>query len=70
VLRLLRANLILGAANLTEPNRKPYSEFSIGLDNLGFGKFRFFRFDYVRAYQGGYRGDGVVFGLKFLNILD
>jgi len=70
LLRLLRANLVLGAANLAVPDRKPYSEASIGLDNLGFGKFRFFRFDYVRAYQGGYRGDGVVFGLKFLNILD
>ena len=66
----LKATLVIGAANLAVPNRKPYNEFSIGLDDLGFGKFKIFRIDYVRAYQGGFLEDGVVFGLKFLNILD
>ena len=70
LLNKLRASLVLGYHHLATPEMKPYSEVSIGLDNLGFGKFRFFRFDYVRSYQSGYRGDGVVFGLKFLNILD
>lgn len=70
LLNKLKSNLVLGFHNLAIPEKKPYNEVSIGLDNLGFGKFRIFRVDYVRAYQGGYLEDGVVFGLKFLNILD
>ena len=70
LLNKLKSTLILGFHNLAIPDRKPYSEISIGLDNLGFGKFKLFRFDYVRSYQNGYQGDGVVFGLKILNALD
>lgn len=70
LVNLLRANLVIGFHNLTLPNQKPYSEASVGLDNLGFGKVRFFRIDYVRSYQSGFQTDGVVFGLKFLNILN
>ena len=70
VLKYLQSQLVLGFHNLAVPNRKPYQEFSVGLDNLGFGKYRFFRVDYVRSYQSGYQGDGVIFGLKFLNILE
>ncbi|AWI27096.1 DUF5686 and carboxypeptidase regulatory-like domain-containing protein [Flavobacterium pallidum] len=70
LLNLLKAKLILGAHNLAVPDRKPYQEFTVGLDNLGFGKFRMLRVDYVRSYQNGFIGDGVVFGLKFLNILE
>ncbi|WP_298155546.1 DUF5686 and carboxypeptidase regulatory-like domain-containing protein [Flavobacterium sp.] len=69
LLNLLKTKLILGFHNLAVPDRSPYQEFSVGLDNLGFGKFRLFRIDYVRSYQNGYQGDGVVFGLKLLNIL-
>ena len=70
LLKYLQSQLVLGFHNLAVPDRKPYQEFSVGLDNLGFGKYRFFRVDYVRAYQGGYQGDGVIFGLKFLNVLE
>jgi hypothetical protein len=70
LLNKLKANLILGYHNLSIPDRKPYHEFSVGLDNLGFGKFKIFRFDYVRSYQSGMKTEGVVFGLKFLNVLD
>ncbi|MEO8515306.1 MAG: DUF5686 and carboxypeptidase regulatory-like domain-containing protein [Flavobacterium sp.] len=70
LLNKLKSNLIFGYHNLSEPNRKPYHEFSVGLDNLGFGKFKIFRFDYVRSYQSGFQMDGVVFGLKILNVLD
>jgi hypothetical protein len=52
---------------LGTPNKKPYNEFNIGLDHLGFGKFKMFRIDYVRTYEGGVKTDGFVFGLKFLN---
>ena len=70
LLKLLQSQLVLGFHNLAVPDRKPYQEFSIGLDNLGLKKFRFFRVDYVRSYQNGYQGDGVIFGLKFLNLLE
>lgn len=66
----LQSQLVLGFHNLAIPGRKPYQEFTVGLDNLGFGKFRMFRIDYVRSYQDGYQGDAIVFGLKFLNIIE
>jgi len=70
LLNKLQTQLVLGFHNLAVPERKPYQEFTVGLDNLGFGKFRMLRVDYVRSYQNGYQGDGVIFGLKFLNILE
>lgn len=70
LLNKLKSNLIFGFHNLSVPKTKPYSEITIGLDNLGFGKFKLFRIDYIRSYQNGYQGDGVIFGLKILNILE
>ena len=70
LLNLLKSNLVLGFHNLSIPNAKPYSEFTIGLNNLGFGKFKLFRIDYIRSYQNGFQGDGIIFGLKFLNVLE
>jgi Family of unknown function (DUF5686)/CarboxypepD_reg-like domain len=69
LLNKLKTNLIFGYHNLSVPNRKPYHEFSIGLDNLGFGKYKWLRLDYFRSYQNGYRGDVIVLGLKFLSFL-
>jgi hypothetical protein len=70
LLNKLKSTLILGFHELSIPNKKPYSELSIGLDNLGVGKFKLFRVDYVRSYQNGYQGDGIVIGLKILNFMD
>lgn len=70
LLSKLKSTLILGAHALSTPNNKPYTEVTVGLDNLGFGKFKMLRVDYIRSYQNGFQGDGVVFGLKFLNILE
>lgn len=70
LLNKLKSTLNLGFHSLEIPNTKPYSEFTIGLDNLGFGKFRMLRVDYVHSYQNGIEQNGVVFGLKFLNILE
>ena len=70
LLNKLQSQLVLGFHNLAVPDRKPYQEFTIGLDNLGFGKLKFLRIDYVRSYQGGYLGDAVVFGIKFLDIIE
>lgn len=65
LLNKLQWNLIGGFHQINMPNRKPYQEFTIGFDNIGFGKMRFLRIDYVRSYQNGFQGDGVMFGLKF-----
>ncbi len=70
LLNKLQSQLVLGFHNLAVPARKPYQEFTIGLDNLGFGKLKFLRVDYVRSYQGGYQGDAVVFGIKLLNLIE
>ncbi|MBE9490437.1 MAG: carboxypeptidase-like regulatory domain-containing protein, partial [Bacteroidetes bacterium] len=70
LLNKLNYNLVIGTHTLTTKNNKPYQEFSIGIDNIGFKKFRFLRLDYVRSYQNGFKSDAFVFGLKFLNIID
>ena len=70
LLNKLNYNLVIGAHTLATKTMKPYNEFSIGIDNLGWGKFRFLRLDYVRSYQSGFAYDGVVFGLKFLNLIN
>ncbi|TVZ59449.1 carboxypeptidase-like protein [Flavobacteriaceae bacterium MAR_2010_105] len=65
LLNMLNFNLILGAHALAIPNTNPYQEYSIGIDNIGWGKFRFLRLDYVRSYQSGFQSDAILFGLKF-----
>jgi hypothetical protein len=41
---------------LLSQNKTVFSEFTVGLDNLGFGKFKMFRVDYIRSYQNGFKG--------------
>ena len=66
LLNKLQWNTIVGYHQVAIPNQKPYQEFSIGLDKIGFGKYKFLRIDYVKAYNGSqYISDGFMFGLKF-----
>ena len=67
LLNKLNFNLVVGAHNLSTQDNKPYQEFSVGLDNLGWGTFRFLRLDYVRSYQSGFASDAIIFGIKLLN---
>ena len=60
----LNFHLVTGAKVLFMADKNPYSEYSIGLSNLGFGKWRFLRFEYVRANYGGVTEDGFVFRLS------
>lgn len=69
-LNRLNFNLILGAHFLATENRSLYSEYSAGIDNLGIGKFRVLRLDYVISNYEGQRDGAFLFGLKFLDILD
>lgn len=68
LLNKLKSSLIVGYHNISVPNTKPYHEFTIGLDNLGFGKFKFLRIDYVQSYQNGIKTDGFSFGIRVLDI--
>ena len=70
LLNKLNSTLVVGFHALAVPDRKPYTEFTVGLDNLGFGKLKVFRLDYVRSFQNGIQENGVVFGLKILNVLE
>ena len=70
LLKKLKSTLVLGYHNLSIPDRSPYHEYSVGLNNLGFGKFKVFRLDYVHAYQNGWQADGFIFGLKILDFLE
>lgn len=65
----LNLNLVAGAHFLSTEERKPYSEISVGIDNLGFGQFRLLRVDYVRSFYNGGSDGAFVFGLKFLDLL-
>jgi hypothetical protein len=67
LLNKLKSTLVLGYHLLAVPHTNPYAEYSVGLDNLGFGKFKIFRLDYVRSYQNGFQKDGLIVGLKFSN---
>lgn len=66
----LNFNLVAGAHLLSIENNKPYTEFSVGIDNLGFGKYRLLRLDYVRSYYNGGSDGAFIFGLKFLGLFD
>ena len=65
LLNKLNFNLIVGAHLLATPDFKPYQEYSVGIDNIGWGKWRLLRVDYLRSYQSGFQSDAIVFGLKF-----
>ncbi|WP_053977602.1 DUF5686 and carboxypeptidase regulatory-like domain-containing protein [Mangrovimonas xylaniphaga] len=67
MLNKLNYNLIVGAHALSSETYKPYQEYSVGIDNIGWGKFRFLRLDYVRSYQNGFQSDAFIFGLKLFN---
>ncbi len=67
LINLLHSTLVVGYHNLSIPKRSPYHEYTVGLDQLGFGKFKIFRLDYIHSYQSGHQEDGVIFGLKILD---
>lgn len=69
-LNQLNFNLVLGAHILSTEDHKPYTEYSAGLDNLGFGKYRLLRIDYVISEFEGKRQGAFIFGLKFLGIVE
>ena len=65
LLNTLNFHVVANAKGLFSGGRKPYSEFSLGLDNIGIGKWRFLRIDYVKSNFNGKKGDGFLFGISF-----
>ena len=56
---------VVGSSFLYTEDKKDYWEWSVGLDNIGWGLFRFFRIDYVLGYdQGKFFDSGFKFGIK------
>ncbi len=64
LLNKLNFHLITGAKALFTAENKPYSEFAVGLDNIGFGKWRFLRVDFARSNFNGKNENRVLFGIK------
>lgn len=65
LLNQLNFHLVVGAKGLFRGQEKPYFEYSVGLNNIGFGKWRFFRIDYIRSNFNGIKDDGVMFSVRF-----
>jgi uncharacterized protein DUF5686/carboxypeptidase-like protein len=65
LLNKLQFKLVLSANALLTPENTPYTEYAIGLDNIGLGKFRLLRVDYVRSNLNGIINNGFVFGISF-----
>ncbi|MGG8496347.1 DUF5686 and carboxypeptidase regulatory-like domain-containing protein [Tenacibaculum sp. TC6] len=65
LLNQLNFHLVAGAKGLFTADNKPYSEFSLGLDNVGFGKWRLLRVDFVQSNFNGQKENRVVVGIKF-----
>ena len=65
LIRLLNFHFVAGAKALLIGSRKPYTEYSLGLNNVGFGKWRLLRIDYVKSHYNGVSNHGVKFGINF-----
>ncbi|WP_203967223.1 DUF5686 and carboxypeptidase regulatory-like domain-containing protein [Capnocytophaga stomatis] len=61
----LQWHFTAGFHQINRQGFKPYQEFTLGLENIGWGMVRFLRVEYVRAYQGGFLRDGIMFGVTF-----
>ena len=60
----------MAGGHLLATERKPYSEVSIGFDNVGFGQFRMLRIDYVHSFYANQNKGAFIFGLKFLQVFN
>ncbi len=61
----LNFHLFTGVKGLFFGGRKPYYEYSIGLDNIGVKKWRFLKVNYFQSVFNGTTKNGVLFGVSF-----
>jgi hypothetical protein len=64
LLNKLNFHLVAGGKALFMADKNPYTEYSVGLSNLGFGKWRFLRVEYVSAHYGNVKENGFVFRIS------
>ena len=64
LLNKLNFHLVGGVKTLFMTDKNPYTEYSVGLGNIGFGKWRFLRIDYVKSNHAGIKNDGFLFRLS------
>lgn len=57
----LNFHLVVGAKALFMADNKPYTEYAVGLANVGFGKWRLLRIEYVNSQYGALKENGFVF---------
>jgi hypothetical protein len=57
----LNFHLVLGAKALFMADNKPYTEYAVGLANVGIGKWRLLRIEYVNSQYGAIKENGLVF---------
>lgn len=68
VISALKWHTNVGYHLLSTDKRKPYHEITAGFGNIGWGKYRFLRVDYVRTKYGPINSNGIVVGLSLLNM--
>lgn len=66
-LNRLNFHLVTGGKGLFMADKNPYMEYAVGLSNIGYGKWRFLRVDYVRSNHAGIKNEGLLFKLSLLN---
>jgi len=64
LLNKLNFNLVLSSHTALLNGTKPYSEYAIGLSNIGWGKMRFLRVDFVKSIHNGISETGFMFGIN------
>lgn len=64
----LKWHLITGVHVLHTYDQPTYYEWSIGLNNIGFKKFRPLRVDYFQSFNGLKATNGIIVGVKILDV--
>ena len=64
LLNKLNFHFVVGSKALFMTDKNPYTEYSVGLGNIGFDKWRFLRIDYVKSNHAGIKNDGFLFRLS------
>ena len=67
LLNKLNFHTVIGAKTYFSGGEKPYTEYSVGLDNIGWGKWRVLSVDYVQSKHNNNKQNGFIFGISLFN---
>jgi len=65
LVKKLNLHTVISAKSYFSSDNKPYAEFGVGLDNIGWGKWRFLRVDFIQSHHNGNTQNGYLLGLNF-----